>query len=411
MAAMQASRQSSSAVPRSLWVTNDFPPRVGGAQTYYWQIIQTLDPRDVVIVAPAHEGAAEFDASHPYTVVRTPFTTVWPLPSAERLCERLVREHRLEVLQLGHPLPAGVLGPWLRRTARLPYVIFLGGAEITVPGALPGLSRLLGWVLAESSALFTVSEYTAGQAVRLSGGVARAEVLRPALDVDSYPLTTPEAAAAARARLGVGEGPLVVCVGRLVPRKGQDMLIEALSGAGLDGVRDVQLALVGGGRLARELRERAAAAGLADRVFLPGEVPDDELRLWLQAADVFAGPSRTRHRGLEVEGYGIVYAEAALTGLPVIAGCSGGAPEAVEDGVTGYVVDAHGPDQLRTALGRLLTMNPMERRAMGGRGRRLALSRHSPAVAAERYHDLLSTVASDTSCRTQAEERTGGRPQ
>ncbi|HMK93182.1 MAG TPA: glycosyltransferase family 4 protein [Thermoleophilia bacterium] len=401
-------RSDKGGVPRSLWVTNDFPPRVGGAQTYYWQIIQTLDPADVVIVAPAHRDAAAFDASHPYTVVRTPFTTVWPLPAAERLCEQLVREHRLEVLQLGHPLPAGLLGPWLRRTARLPYVIFLGGAEITVPGAVPGLARVLGWVLAESSALFTVSEYTAAQAVRLSGGVARAEVLRPALDVDSYPLTTAESAVAARARLGVDEGPLVVCVGRLVPRKGQDMLIEALDGPGLDGVgSDVRLALVGGGRLARELRERATAAGLGDRVYLPGEVSDAELRLWLQAADVFAGPSRTRHGGLEVEGYGIVYAEAALTGLPVIAGRSGGAPEAVDDGATGYVVDAHGPAELRAALCRLLVMSPGERRAMGERGRELALSRHSPAVAAERYHDLLAAVVQ----RARRNPSTGGTAQ
>jgi len=389
MTPMQSPADPARSVPRSLFVTNDFPPRVGGAQTYYWNMIQTLDPRDVVVVAPAHEGAAAFDATHPYTVVRTPFTTVWPLPSAERLCERLLDEHRLGLLQLGHPLPAGVLGPWLRRTAHVPYVVFLGGAEITVPGALPGVSRLLEWVLAESTMLFTVSAYTAAQAVRLSGGVARAEVLRPALEIERYPLTTPAEAAAARAALGLDDAPLVVCVGRLVPRKGQDMLIEAL--AGLDH-GDVRLALVGGGRLAGELRERAAAAGLGHRVHLPGEVSDAELRLWLQAADVFAGPSRTRWRGLEVEGYGIVFPEAALTGLPVIAGRSGGSSEAVEDGVTGHVVDAHTPNELRDAIARLVAMPSAERRAMGARGRDLALTMHSPAGAAERYHRLLRDV-------------------
>jgi len=379
-------------VPRSLFVTNDFPPRVGGAQTYYWNMIRTLDPHDVVIVAPAHRDAAAFDATHPYTVVRTPLTTVVPLSSIERLCERLIREHDLELLQLGHPLPAGLLGPWLRRTARVPYVIFLGGAEITVPGAVPGLASLLRWVLAESSLLLTVSDYTAAQAVRLSGGVARAEVLRPALEVEHYVQTRADDAAAARAALGLGDDPLVVCVGRLVARKGQDMLIEAL--ADLDGsFADVRLALVGGGHLADELRRRAAAAGLADRVHLPGEVSGDELRLWLQAADVFAGPSRTRLRGLEVEGFGIVYAEAALTGLPVIAGRSGGSPEAVVEGETGFVVDAQTPDELTRALVRLLRMSPDERRAMGARGRELALSRHAPDVAAARYHELLRRAA------------------
>jgi phosphatidylinositol alpha-1,6-mannosyltransferase len=388
MAAMGQDAHASERVPRSLFVTNDFPPRVGGAQTYYWNMIQTLDPGEVVIVAPAHRDAAAFDATHPYTVIRTSRSAVVPAPSVERVCERLIRTHGLELLQLGHPLPAGLLGPWLRRKARVPYVVFLGGAEITVPGAVPGVARLLKRVLAESSLLFTVSQYTADQAVRLSGGRARAEVLRPALDIERYPLTGLDDAAAARAALGLDDAPLVLCVGRLVPRKGQDMLIAALAGLD-DGFADVRLALVGGGRLAEGLRRKAAAAGLAARVHLPGEVVGDELRLWLQAADVFAGPSRTRYGGLEVEGFGIVYAEAALTGLPVIAGLSGGAPEAVVEGETGFVVDAHTPGELTAVLARLLSMSSAERRRMGARGRLLALSRHAPEVAAARYHDLL----------------------
>ncbi len=388
MAAMSQDAHAAGRVPRSLFVTNDFPPRIGGAQTYYWNMIQTLDPGDVVIVAPAHRDAAAFDATHPYTVIRTPRTQVVPVSSIERLCEGLIRKHDLELVQLGHPLPAGLLGPWLRRTAHVPYVVFLGGAEITVPGAVPGVAHLLRWVLAESSLLFTVSQYTADQAVSLSGGLARAEVLRPALEVERYPHAQAADAAAARTALGLDDAPLVVCVGRLVPRKGQDMLIEAL--AELDGgYRDVRLALVGGGRLTDELRRRATAAGLADRVRLPGEVSGDELRLWLQAADVFAGPSRTRLRGLEVEGFGIVYAEAALTGLPVVAGRSGGAPEAVVEGETGFVVDAQTPAELTAALGRLLSMSSEQRRLMGAAGRRLALARHAPDVAAARYHDLL----------------------
>ena len=392
MAAMSHDGNSSGRTPRTLFVTNDFPPRVGGAQTYYWNMIQTLDPGDVVVVAPAHAAAADFDATHPYAVVRTSHSTVLPTSELERLCERLIAEHDLELVQLGHPLPAGLLGPWLRRTARVPYVVFLGGAEITVPGALPVVSRLLRWVLAESSLLLTVSQYTADQAVRLSGGLARAEVLRPALEVERYAHTRAGDVAAARAALGLGDETLVLCVGRLVARKGQDMLIESL--AALDGgLGDVRLALVGGGRLAGELRSRAAAAGVAERVYLPGEVSAEELGLWLQAADIFAGPSRTRLRGLEVEGFGIVFAEAALTGLPVVAGRSGGSPEAVVEGETGFVVDAQTPDELIGALDRLLRMSADERRRMGAAGRRLALSRHDPEVAAERYHELLRRAA------------------
>jgi phosphatidylinositol alpha-1,6-mannosyltransferase len=388
MAAMNEARLAGARVPRTLFVTNDFPPRVGGAQTYYWNLLQTLDPDGVVVVAPAHPDAAAFDAGHRYTVIRDRHTTLLPRPALARLCERLIREHDLELVQLGHPLPAGLLGPWLRRTSRVPYVVFLGGAEVTVPGAVPGLARMLRAVLVEAALLLTVSRYTADQATRLTHGLACAEVLRPALEVDRYAAALDIDPAAARAALGLADGPLVLCVGRLVPRKGQDVLIDAM--AALNGsFPDARLAMVGGGRLAGKLRSRAAAAGIADRVELPGEVTGDRLRLWLRAADVFAGPSRTRLRGLEIEGFGIVYAEAALSGLPVIVGRSGGAPEAVIDGESGLVVDAHGPRELREALARLLTMSAEERRRMGESGRRLALSRHAPDVAAARYQELL----------------------
>ena len=391
MAAMDEVRLVGGSVPRTLFVTNDFPPRVGGAQTYYWNMLRTLDPDGVVVVAPDHPGAAAFDAGHPYTVVRDAHTTLLPTPALERRCERLVREHDLELLQLGHPLPAGLLGPWLRRTARVPYVVFLGGAEVTVPGAIPGVARMLRGVLVEAALLLTVSRYTAEQATRLTHGLARPAVLRPALDVGRYTAALDIDPAAARATLGLPPGPLVLCIGRLVPRKGQDVLIDAVAGL-VETFPTVRLALVGGGRMAGELRDRAAAGGIADRVSLPGEVTGDRLRLWLRAADVFAGPSRDRLHGLEVEGFGIVYAEAALSGLPVIAGRSGGAPEAVIEGESGFVVDADRPADLRDALARLLAMSPEERRRMGERGRRLALSRHTPDLAAARYHELLGAA-------------------
>ena len=202
--------------------------------------------------------------------------------------------------------------------------------------------------------LVTVSEFTARAASRQVRGRVPAEVLRPAIDPERYtPATAAEAAAEKRA-LGV-RGPLVVCVGRLVLRKGQDRLIEAV--ALLDPAFDsvagqVELALVGHsptGPLYRRLAERL---GVADRVRFVGEVSDEDLRRWLRAADVFAMPSRTRLGGLEVEGFGLVYAEAALAGLPVIAGSSGGAPEAVvadDDGVSGLVVDGSSAAEVAVA--------------------------------------------------------------
>jgi phosphatidylinositol alpha-1,6-mannosyltransferase len=377
-------------LPRSLFITQDFPPRIGGAQSYYWGMIRTLRPEEVVVLAPAHPQAAAFDAAQPYTIVRSSMPILWPTAGLRRQAEELIARHRVDLVQLGHPLPAGLLGPALRRRTGRPYLVFLGGAEVTLPAALPGLSALLRRVLGGASLLVAVSGFTAAAARRVVRGRVPAEVVRPALPIDELEPPGDDEIAAARDALGV-RGPLIVCVGRLVPRKGQDRLVEAL-GTLTNEFPLAELALIGDGRLAGALRARAARLGIADRVRLLGALPQGELRRWLAAADVFASPCRDRWGGLEVEGYGLVFAEAALMGLPVIAGRSGGAPEAVRDGDTGIVVDGASPAAVAEALRRLLRMSEEERRAMGRRGRELALSRHAPEVAGERYRHLLADM-------------------
>lgn len=385
-------------VPRSLFITNDFPPRVGGAQSYYWRLIQTLDPEEVVVLAPADRRAAAFDAGHPYTVVRTSTSILWPTPALRRLAGELIARHRIELVQLGHPLPAGMIGPWLKHDLHVPYLVFLGGAEVTGPGAVPGGRELLRWVLGSAALLVTVSEFTARAASRQVGGRVPVEVLRPAIDPERYAPATAAEAAVAKKALGV-DGPLVVCVGRLVLRKGQDRLIEAVAllGPALDGdAGRVELGLIGHSPTDPLYRRLARRLGVGDRVRFVGEVADDELQRWLAAADVFAMPSRTRLGGLEVEGFGLVYAEAALAGLPVVAGLSGGAPEAVVadgDGVSGLVVDGDSAAEVAVAVGALLRLDDEQRRAMGERGRRLALARHAPPVVRERYRELLRRAA------------------
>jgi phosphatidyl-myo-inositol dimannoside synthase len=376
---------------RTLFVTNDFPPRIGGAQSYYWGVIQTLDPDEVIVLAPAHVEAAAFDATHPYTVVRAPTTVLWPTTELLHHVETLAARVDAELVQLGHPLPAGLLGPQLRKRSGLPYVVFLGGAEVTVPGAVPGLSSLLRHVLGKASLLLTVSEYTARAASHQVRGAVPAEVLRPPLPVDAFTPATADEAAQLRRELGI-DGELVVCLGRLVPRKGQDMLIDAL--ALLREERPcLHLSLVGEGRLATRLYERAQRRGVGERVHVTGPLADPAVKDWLRAADLFASPCRTRWGGFEVEGFGIVFAEAALSGLPVMAGRSGGAPEAVVEGVTGTVVDGRSAHQVAAALAWILGLSPERRREMGARGREFALLRHSPVTVGARYRELLRRAA------------------
>ena len=379
------------ASPRTLFITNDFPPRIGGAQSYYWGVIQTLDPSLVTIVAPAHPDAATFDETHPYRVVRVPASILWPTPALLRLASSLAAEMRADLIQLGHPLPAGLLGPRLKQHCGLPYIVFLGGSEVTIPGAVPGLNRLLRHVLENAAMLLTVSEYTARAAHKQVRGKVRAEVLRPPLDVDGFVPVSPDDATSMRRALGI-DGPLVVCMGRLVPRKGQDTLIDAVALLRHEFPR-LHLALIGEGRTATRLYDRAQRREVGGRVHLTGALVDSAVTQWLQAAGIFASPVRTRWAGFEVEGFGLVFAEASLSGLPVITGRSGGAPESVVDAVTGRVVDGRSPREVAAALAALLRLTSQQRREIGLRGRELALTRHAPAVVGARYRELLWRAA------------------
>ncbi len=376
---------------RTLFVTNDFPPRIGGAQSYYWGAIRTLDPDEVTVFAPAHVDAAAFDATHPYKVVRASTSVLWPTPGMLRQVRDLARQEGADLIQLGHPLPAGLIGPKLKEAAGLPYIVFLGGAEVTLPGAIPGANNLLRHVLGNASMLLTVSDYTARAASEQVRGSVPAEVLRPPLPVDEFSPATPEETAALKARYGI-DGELVVCVGRLVPRKGQDKLVDALALLRQEFPK-LHLALIGEGRLATRLYDRAWRRGVSERVHLTGALADGAVKDWLKAADVFASPCRSRWGGFEVEGFGIVFAEAALAGLPVVAGRSGGAPEAVLEGQTGTVIDGRSAQQVAAALGSILRMSPERRRELGARGRELAIARHTPAAVGERYRALLRRAA------------------
>ena len=386
-----AASTSAERAPRTLFVTNDFPPRIGGAQSYYWGVIRTLDPSEVAILAPAHIDAAAFDATHPYTVVRASTSVLWPTNAMLHTVEQMAEREGAELIQLGHPLPAGLLGPRLRQRRGLPYVVFLGGAEVTLPGVVPGVNNMLRHVLGNASMLLTVSEYTAEAARKQTHGRVPAEVLRPPLLVDEFAPADGAEVACLRERLGI-DGQIVVCVGRLVPRKGQDKLIDALALLRSEFPR-LHLVLIGEGRLTTGLYDRAQKRGVVERVHLTGALTDKAMKEWLRAADLFASPCRSRWAGLEVEGFGIVFAEAALAGLPVIAGDSGGAPEAVIQGDTGLVVDGHSGQQVAAALASMLRRTPEQRRIMGAKGRELALARHTPAVVGERYRELLRRAA------------------
>jgi len=327
----------------SLLVTNDFPPKVGGIQSYLWELWRRLPADRASVLTTPHEGAAAFDAAVPLRVTRCREPVLLPHPFLVARIRRQAASDGAGLVVLDPALPLGWVGPGLSRGAGgpgLPYAVVLHGAEVTVPASLPGPNRLLARVVRGASLLICAGGYPATQAARCVGGAASlppVALITPGVDVERFrPLGEVERRDARR-RLGLPDGvPLVVAVSRLVPRKGFDVLLRAVARLA-DRLPGLVLALAGEGRDRPRLEREARRAGAPVR-FL-GKVPDDQLPPLIGCADAFAMCCRDRWLGLEREGFGIVFLEAAACGIPVLAGRSGGADEAVVDGVTGLVCD------------------------------------------------------------------------
>src|SRR6266508_2662000 len=349
-------------VPRTLIVTNDFPPRVGGVQQYVWNVAANLPPDRVAVLAPNWPGWRDHDDALPFPVHRFPTTVLWPSSDLAAKVRMVARGHGSEVVLFGHGLPLALLGPALDDDG-LPYVVATHGTEYWF-ALTPVLHALLQRATSRAARVLAVSRFT-GRVIRTAvpRGVPLS-LLPPGVATDRFRPDAP-GAGAVRARHGLSDRPLVLCVSRLVPRKGQDVLIRALP-----AIRrrepDAALLIVGDGPDATRLR--ALAADHAHAVVFAGKVPDADLPAYHAAADVFAVPCRSRLAGLEVEGFGIVFLEAAASGRPVVAGDAGGAAEAVADGETGLVVDGRHPGAVSEAVAGLLA-NPARSEAMGKAGR------------------------------------------
>jgi phosphatidylinositol alpha-1,6-mannosyltransferase len=300
---------------RILLVTNDYPPKPGGIQQYLGSLVPALDA-EVLVLAPSDDGPA------PGTVERHRRRFVWPTPGALRWLRSQAASFRPDVVLFGAPHPLAHLGPALRRSSGIPYAVLCHGAEVTIPAAFPVARQLVRWPLRRADVLLAVSRFTAARVERLTGRPVT--YLGAGVDVGAFRPAgrTPTTA-------------VVGCVSRFVPRKGQRRVLRAAAAVRSGGI-DLEVLLVGRGRDEAALRRLAADLGLPVR-FEVG-VPWERLPELYREMTVFAMPCRSRWFGLEVEGLGLVFLEAAATGLPVLAGDSGGSPETVLPGVTGYVV-------------------------------------------------------------------------
>jgi phosphatidylinositol alpha-1,6-mannosyltransferase len=350
---------------RTLLITNDFPPRPGGIQQFVHSLAVRRPAGSLVVYASTWKGAERFDAEQPFEVVREDTGMLLPTPGVARRAAELARAHDCNTVWFGAAAPLGLLAEGLRRRAGVSRVVGLTHGHEIGWAALPGARQLLRRIACGADVLTYLGEYQRARLDNALHGLTDLRRLAPGVDVDAFHPGVD--GSAVRAKWGLSDRPVIVCVSRLVPRKGQDMLIRALP-AVRRRVPGAALLLGSGGPDRQRLERLAREQGVESEVVFTGSVPWAELPTLFAAGDVYAMPCRTRAAGLDVEGLGIVYLEASATGLPVVGGDSGGAPDAVREGETGYVVGGRDLAALTERLVELLA-DPVKAKAMGAAGR------------------------------------------
>lgn len=358
-------RAGAAGIPKTLVVTNDFPPRLGGVQQYIFNLVANQPPERVTVLAPDWPGAQAHDAALPFRVERLPSKALWPSANLRSRVRGLLGETSADVVLLGSAVPQGLIGPELA-AGGTPYVVATHGVEYWM-SLMPGAASVLRRATSRASRVLALSNYT-GRVIRsVVPKRVPMSLVQPGVDIERF---RPDIdGRRIRERHGLSDRPVILCVSRLVRRKGQDVLLQALPGI-RRRLPDAVLLIVGDGPDRKRLKELASALPVEHAVVFAGAVSDAELPEYHAAADVFAMPCRSRLGGLEVEGFGIVFMEAAASGKPVVAGDSGGAAEAVRDGETGMVVDGRNLDAVTEAItGLLLDPARAERMGMAGLAR------------------------------------------
>lgn len=374
---------------RTLVITNDFPPRAGGIQSFVHSLVVRQPLGSVVVYAADWHGAAEYDAGQPFPVYRHSRTMMLPDPTVLARARQLARREGCDRVLFGASAPLGLLGPALRRRG-INRIVGLTHGHESGWAVLPGAKLLLRRIGDAADTITYLGEYTRRRiAAALSPSAARSmRRLVPGVDGEVFNPRNRAQGLEIRRQVGLADRQVIVCISRLMPRKGQDTLIGALP-AIRRRAPDAALLIVGGGPSRKRLEQLVDEARLRQHVVITGSVPWDQIPFHYAAGDVFAMPCRTRERGLDVEGLGMVYLEASATGLPVVAGDSGGAPDAVRPGKTGLVVSGGSVAQTAQAVSQLLADQALAAQ-FGRAGRAWVEADWQWSTSADRLTDLLA---------------------
>ena len=372
-----------------LFVTNDFGPRAGGIETFVIGLIERRPFGQTIVYTSAQAGSEAYDqawkANFGVTVIRDRAKILLPTPRVARNLSRVIKESNIQVAAFGAAAPLGLLSASMKRAGVRKTVALTHGHEVWWAKVFP-----FNWALRKIGtsvdSLTYLGEFTQ-QAISKSLSKAAAQKMvkiAPGIDVDHF---SPQDSTQLRKELKIDDKRVIVSVGRLVHRKGQDHLIQAMPEI-LKRVPDAHILMVGQGPYLSHLKKLVQELNLVDHVTFIGRIQYAQLPEYICAGDIFAMPSRSRFFGLEVEGLGIVYLEASACGLPVIAGSSGGAPDAVLVGVTGMVVDGENNQEIAAGAIKLLQDLPASK-AMGLVGREWIIENWRWEIWSDRFNKLL----------------------
>lgn len=363
---------------KHLLVTNDYPPKVGGIQNYLWELWRRLPPESMAVYCTPHTGAVDFDLGESYRIDRSPEPVLIPYPWLPKRIDALADDVGADLVLLDPAVPLGIVGPFLRHR----YGVVLHGAEVTIPGRLPLTKQLLGRVLDGAEVVISAGEYALAEAERCVGRSLRSIIIPPGVDTARFHPLDDLQRSEARTKFNLAQDALVVStVNRLVPRKGMDVLIRAAARL-QEQFPSLQVMIGGTGREFDRLQELILELGAPVRLL--GRLADADVPLLYGASDVMAMLCHDRWKGLEQEGFGIVFLEAAAAGIPQVAGRSGGAHEAVEHEVSGLVVDQpRSVEAVSNSIAALL-MDHDRRVRMGAAARERAVNQFDYNILARR---------------------------
>jgi len=374
-----------------LCITNDFGPRAGGIETFVIGLIERLPKNSVIVYTSSQPDSAAFDRAwmdnYGVRVIRDKSKVLLPTPRVASVVRKILRHESIGTVFFGAAAPLGLLSHGLRRAGAKRIVALTHGHEVWWAKVWP-----FSWAMRRIGSgvdnLTYLGDFTRTQISRaLTDSAASAMVkIAPGIDTDHF---APRAdAKALRAELGLTEKKVIVSVGRLVHRKGQDTLVESMPQI-LSQIPDAHLLFIGEGPYKEYLVKRAAELKVSDAITFIGRIQYAELPRYICVGDIFAMPSRSRLAGLEVEGLGIVYLEASACGLAVVGGKSGGAPDAVLEGETGFAVDGTSTNVVAEAVVTLFK-NPERASQMGARGRQWIIDEWRWEIWAKKFAQLLA---------------------